>query len=111
MFCTHCGKEIDDNAVICPNCGVTTEKFKQTRPAAQQTQETNGIAVAALVCAFLVPLVGLILGIVALVKSKQLPGQPNHGMSIAAIVIGAVMLVGNSVASYYLILPWLGMLI
>lgn len=22
MFCKHCGKEIDDEAVICPNCGV-----------------------------------------------------------------------------------------
>ena len=26
MFCKNCGKEIDDKAVICPNCGCSTEK-------------------------------------------------------------------------------------
>lgn len=25
MFCRNCGKEIEDNAVICPSCGVATE--------------------------------------------------------------------------------------
>ncbi|MCQ2551290.1 MAG: zinc ribbon domain-containing protein [Clostridia bacterium] len=24
MYCTHCGSEIDDKAVVCPNCGVAT---------------------------------------------------------------------------------------
>ncbi len=28
MFCFNCGKEIDDNAVICPNCGVEQKKHK-----------------------------------------------------------------------------------
>lgn len=26
MFCTNCGKEIDNNAVICVHCGVATGK-------------------------------------------------------------------------------------
>ena len=25
-FCKNCGKEIDDNAVICPNCGVSQKE-------------------------------------------------------------------------------------
>ncbi|MCB5287840.1 MAG: zinc ribbon domain-containing protein, partial [Candidatus Cloacimonetes bacterium] len=24
MFCKNCGKEIDDNAIICIHCGVST---------------------------------------------------------------------------------------
>ena len=24
MYCTHCGKQINDEAVVCPNCGVPT---------------------------------------------------------------------------------------
>ena len=28
MFCKNCGKEINDNAVICPKCGVPTNNFK-----------------------------------------------------------------------------------
>ncbi len=27
MFCKNCGKQIDDKAVICPNCGVATDNF------------------------------------------------------------------------------------
>lgn len=33
MYCTNCGKEIDDKAVICPNCGVPTENFKSVQTA------------------------------------------------------------------------------
>lgn len=25
MYCKNCGNEIDDKAVICPNCGVATD--------------------------------------------------------------------------------------
>ncbi len=28
MFCYNCGKEIDDKAVVCVNCGVETKKYE-----------------------------------------------------------------------------------
>ncbi len=28
-FCSHCGKEINDEAVVCPSCGCATEKFSE----------------------------------------------------------------------------------
>lgn len=28
-FCTHCGKEIDENAVVCPNCGCQVKAMEQ----------------------------------------------------------------------------------
>ena len=31
-FCTHCGKEIMDETVICPNCGCNTSPEKATEP-------------------------------------------------------------------------------
>ena len=36
-FCRNCGKEIDDNAVICVNCGVA-----QKDPQSQKTEVDNG---------------------------------------------------------------------
>lgn len=33
MYCSKCGKEIDNEAVVCPMCGVATQNFK-----AQQQQ-------------------------------------------------------------------------
>ena len=31
MFCSNCGKEINDNAVVCINCGCKTSNFKDDR--------------------------------------------------------------------------------
>lgn len=28
MFCSKCGKEIDNEAVICPHCGVPTQNYQ-----------------------------------------------------------------------------------
>ena len=31
MYCSNCGAQIDDKAVICPKCGVATENFRTSR--------------------------------------------------------------------------------
>ena len=48
---------------------------------------TNGLAIASLICAFIVPLVGVILGHIALSQIKQ-TGQEGRGLAIAGLVIG-----------------------
>ncbi len=44
MFCKNCGKEIDDNAYVCPYCGVRTETTSVTGQSA-----TNGFAIAGII--------------------------------------------------------------
>lgn len=39
MFCSKCGKEIMDEAVICPNCGCATNNYTTQ----QHTQSTTNI--------------------------------------------------------------------
>ncbi len=75
MFCSKCGKEIMDEAVICPNCGCATNNSKaQSSAISQESQEysvlssINGLTLPARICAFLVPLVGLILSLVGFSK-------------------------------------------
>lgn len=47
MYCTKCGCEIDDAAVICPKCGVPTSNYTAAQqqpvaqPAVQQTVQVN----------------------------------------------------------------------
>lgn len=43
MFCSKCGKEIDDSAVVCTGCGCPTSNYgKQTQASApQQTTQVN----------------------------------------------------------------------
>ena len=60
-------------------------------------QGTNGLAIGALVCAFLVPPVGLILGIVAKGQIKR-TGQGGNGLATAAIVISALSMLLVAVA-------------
>ena len=56
MFCKNCGKEIDDQAYVCPHCGVKTGKNDTSvADAAGGSKAGWGIL------SFLIPLVGLIL--------------------------------------------------
>ncbi len=100
MFCKNCGKEISDNAVVCPNCGVATDNMLQANSAvtAGQGKSANGFAIAGLVLgivgllggnyAFLIPgLVGVILSIVGMVKSKQYAAP---GLALAALIVSII---------------------
>lgn len=60
--------------------------------APAHTVKDNGWAIAAFVLAFLVAPAGLILGIIGVVYSRKID-DAGKGLSIAAIVIGAVIIV------------------
>lgn len=66
MFCSHCGKEIDDRAVVCVYCGVPTVNMANTpsntvNPNAQQEvyeKKSNPCAITG----FVLAIVGAVLG-------------------------------------------------
>lgn len=43
-FCSNCGKEIDEKAVICVGCGAATNNVVQTTATQKQTGKGTGIA-------------------------------------------------------------------
>lgn len=110
MFCSNCGQKLDDNAVTCPNCGAETgvspavgaEKPAEQagEPRQQQAQqyqppresESNGFAIAGLICAFFIPILGLIFSCIGLNRSKKMNGE-GKGVSIAGIVISVLAIV------------------
>ena len=85
MFCKNCGKDIDDNAVVCPNCGVATDNMAKSTPAPAQK---NSMAIA-----------GLIISIIAYKNAKK-PEYNGDGKSfaLAGIIISAVSLGGGLIA-------------
>ena len=92
MFCQKCGKEINDEAVVCIGCGCPVSTAQTTTNANSSTQnkpipESNGTANCALVFAFLIPIVGLIMGIVGACKYKT-PSLKSK--CVAAIVVSIV---------------------
>lgn len=63
MFCGKCGKEINNEAVVCPHCGCAVAGKAVVR---KRGGETSTLSMLAVVFAFLAPIVGLILGIVGM---------------------------------------------
>ena len=61
MFCKNCGKEIDDRAAICPNCGVPTDEKAFSHNAVKENDAPS--AGFAVLC-FFIPILGLILYLV-----------------------------------------------
>lgn len=64
-YCEKCGKEILDEAVVCPSCGCSTQTTPASAPAsvANDKAENPKTARFALGFAFLFPIVGIIFGI------------------------------------------------
>lgn len=93
-FCQKCGKEIMDEAVVCPGCGCSVEggsasniQSSTTAPKLEEG-EKRGLATAALVCSFLLPIAGIICGIIGAVKYKT---AKLKNQCIAAIPISIVV--------------------
>ena len=89
MFCSNCGKEIHDEAIVCPNCGVATGK-KIPVEQSEGKKTGNGMAVAGFVCSFFVPLLGWIFGGIGLARAGKRNGK-GKGLSIASLVIATIM--------------------
>ena len=101
MYCTHCGQQLDDNAVICVNCGVATRNFNVIQEARNVVQEKkiNGLGLAGFIVSllslyfgayfFVSSIVGLTLSIVGMVKAKNCR---LNGFAIAGLVLGIISL-------------------
>ena len=123
-YCSHCGKEVLDEAVICPNCGCSvqydgfnkasgnTQSGAGQRPTytpPPQPQPIHGsdaysaLCILGFVFAFLSPLVGLILSIVAYNESKRTFSQKSMSLSKAGIIVSAVLM-GLFVFIYFMLM-------
>lgn len=86
-FCTNCGNELDDRAIMCPKCGVA---LTQTTNASNGSS-SNGMAIAGFILSFFIPLLGLIFSIIGLKRSKET--NNGKGLSTAGIIISCITMV------------------
>ncbi len=122
MFCSKCGSQNGPEAAFCPNCGnpinsqtATVFQPPVSPPAGPandggynnygSSAPTSGMAVAALVLAFFVPLVGLILGYSARNEIRRSEGaKSGDGLATAAIVLGWIFtIIGIVVGVIYVV--------
>ena len=90
MFCRQCGKEIMDEAVICPSCGCSTQRAAVTSqgmiPSSARTAQILGIVAIVL----LYPL-----GIPAIILANKSKAETNGvlcGPAKAGLICGIVAL-------------------
>ena len=84
-FCQHCGKELQDEAVICVHCGCSV----QATPDTEVKSVDESVSVGMVVLSILIPLVGIIYWPV---KAKTRPKCAKI-CGISAIVAWAVYFV------------------
>lgn len=98
-FCTKCGKQLFDEAVICPNCGCNTPSA--TTAVTQADAPSTGFAVLG----FFIPIVGLILYLMNKDTAPQKAKSAGKGALVGfivsivfSIIYGAVIgsLIGSS---------------
>ncbi|MCH5147594.1 MAG: zinc-ribbon domain-containing protein [Clostridiales bacterium] len=105
MFCTNCGKEIDDKAVVCVNCGVATGNFVApgivNAGLNNEQKKVNGLGVAGFVVGLvslwlgvifcIAPIVGLILSIFGMINRPKC--NSCNGLAIAGLVLSIIAFV------------------
>lgn len=77
VFCRGCGKDIHDSAPICPHCGAPQHSLTHAKPGGGIS---TGLLVGGYAGAVLFPIVGVVIGIIALVK-----GAVGHGIAMLGI--------------------------
>lgn len=58
MFCPKCGKEVNNDAVICVHCGCSLEERKEDKAEFKESKTTIGV-----VLALFLGLIGLVIGL------------------------------------------------
>ncbi len=107
MYCKTCGKEINENAVVCVNCGVLLDNATLEQINGQkESKKTNVCALVGFILSlvgfvlgiYVSPLIvaGFILSIIGLTQYKKT--RVGKGFAIAGIVISA-----SAFALYFII--------
>src|SRR5690554_6175838 len=87
-YCSRCGNEVVDEAVICHKCGSQVASYGGKNVQSDE----NGFAIAGFICSFFFPLFGWIFGGIGLNRAKTLNGK-GKSLSIAAIIIATILFI------------------
>lgn len=104
MYCRKCGKELDDEAVICPYCGCSTSGGK--------VNDSKNMGYAVL--GFFLPVVGFILWLMWKDEYPLRASSCGKGALVSVIlsvvssllyVVVVFLIIGGVAASMYTVLP------
>ena len=97
MYCQKCAAEIADGSQFCSVCGTPTgtppgpTPYPYPYPYSYQppVKQTNNMALLGLILAFVMPLAGMIISLIAR-KQCQERGEDGAHLAKAGIIVGAI---------------------
>ncbi|MBO7310795.1 MAG: zinc ribbon domain-containing protein [Clostridia bacterium] len=100
-FCSHCGKELLDAAVVCPYCGCDVD-----RNAAVRTQNDDAPNMGYAVLGFFIPIVGLILYLIwndkTPLRARSAGKGALYGFCVGIVLsIVYVIIIGSVIGSIF----------
>ena len=94
-YCSRCGKELVDEAVICTACGCACDPSMNA--AFGNAAKEDKVSVGLCILAFFIPLFGLIYWAI---KREETPKRAN-AIGLCALISWGINLVGSIVASIF----------
>ena len=97
-FCSHCGSEIDENAVICVKCGCAVNEEKNDSVESVKKAKTSLIfGILGIVFAWLFAIIGHVLSIIGIVVGIKEYKATNKMTGLILSIIGEVCAIFSSI--------------
>ncbi len=116
-YCKGCGAQLPDGAVFCPSCGRNVASDSQQQSAGTNTTSQNNysqpvyvddkysiMSIIGFVFAFIKPIVGLIISIIAYNQAKVDCSSRSQSFAKSGIIISAVFLGLALIAAFFVCL-------
>ena len=84
-FCPNCGEKIDAKAEICPKCGVRVAPLLKDLKESPQ----GGARILLYIISLFIPIIGIIVGVIYLMK----PSQDAHNFGVGCLIISILPIV------------------
>ena len=89
--CPKCNAELNDDVVVCTECGEALEIVEATPVATPKKSVSIILGIVGIVLAFLFPLAGLIVSIIGIVKGVKEKKETGKKKGIIINVIGLIL--------------------
>lgn len=102
MYCSTCGKEINDDAVVCVGCGCLVQKASQSKKTPQtntenKTQTALILGIVGIIFAWIFALVGHIASIIGIVIGIKEYKETNKMTGLVLSIVGEVCAIFSSI--------------
>ena len=100
MYCSVCGKEINDNAVICTGCGCSVKRPASQDEAKKESTKTSAsliLGIAGIIFAWFFALVGHILSVTGIILGIKEYKTTEKMTGLVLSIIGEVCSIFSSI--------------